>query len=46
MENLYLARQPIYHRNQTVIGYELLYRSSSVNSANVNDDNQATLDTY
>ena len=45
MENLYLARQPIYHRNQTVIGYELLYRSSSVNSANVNDDNQATLET-
>ena len=45
MENLYLARQPIYHRNQTVIGYELLYRSSSVNSANVKDGNQATLDT-
>lgn len=45
MDNLYIARQPIYSRDQTVMGYELLYRSGNVNSANVEDDNQATLDT-
>jgi c-di-GMP phosphodiesterase len=45
MENLYLARQPIYHRDKTVIGYELLYRSSNENAANVLDNNAATLDT-
>jgi c-di-GMP phosphodiesterase len=45
MDNLYLARQPIYDRNQTVMGYELLYRSSMVNTANVQNDNQATMDT-
>lgn len=45
MDNLYLARQPIYDREQTVVGYELLYRSSLVNTANVKNDNQATLET-
>lgn len=45
MDNLYIARQPIYSRDQTVIGYELLYRSSNINTADVDDDNQATLDT-
>lgn len=45
MDNLYLARQPIYDRHQTVMGYELLYRNSMINTANVQNDNQATLDT-
>lgn len=29
--NIYLARQPIFNRKQTVVGYELLHRSSSSN---------------
>lgn len=45
MENLYIARHPIYNRDQTVLGYELLYRSNDTNVADINDDNQATLDT-
>lgn len=34
--NFYLARQPIFDRNQMVIGYEIIYRSS-LYSAGVND---------
>ena len=34
--NFYLARQPIFDRNQLVIGYEIVYRSS-LYSAGVND---------
>jgi EAL and modified HD-GYP domain-containing signal transduction protein len=45
MENLYLARHPVYDRHQAVMGYELLYRGDSDNAARVTDDNQATLDT-
>lgn len=29
--NIYLARQPIFNRNQSVVGYELLHRSSATN---------------
>ncbi|MDQ1363426.1 MAG: hypothetical protein QG652_1287 [Pseudomonadota bacterium] len=45
MDNLYIARQPIYSRDQTLLGYELLYRNSHINTADVDDDNKATLDT-
>lgn len=34
--NFYLARQPIFDRNQMVIGYEIIYRSS-LYSAGIND---------
>jgi EAL and modified HD-GYP domain-containing signal transduction protein len=37
-----IARQPILSRSEKVYGYELLYRNSSTNTANVFDDNQAT----
>lgn len=37
-----IARQPILSRSGKVYGYELLYRNSSTNTANVFDDNQAT----
>ncbi|MGB0496299.1 MAG: EAL and HDOD domain-containing protein [Kangiellaceae bacterium] len=45
MENLYIARQPIYDRNFQVFGYELLYRNSAVNSAHVTNHSQATCET-
>lgn len=45
MDNLYIARHPIYNRDLSVMGYELLYRSGNNNAANIDDDNQATLDT-
>lgn len=34
--NFYLARQPIFDRNQLVIGYEIIYRTS-LYSAGIND---------
>ena len=45
MENLYIARQPIYDKNFRVFAYELLYRNSKSNRAEVTDDNAATCDT-
>lgn len=41
--NFYLARQPIFDRNQMVIGYEIIYRSS-LNSTGIDDAeyNEAT----
>ncbi|KKB64183.1 hypothetical protein WM40_06610 [Robbsia andropogonis] len=40
--NVYLGRQPIIDRNGSLVGYELLYRSSSRNAALVADDTEAT----
>ena len=41
--NIFLARQPIFDRLKSVIGYELLYRDGlESNSANIIDGNQAT----
>lgn len=40
--NVYLGRQPIIDRKGYLVGYELLYRSSSLNAAIVADDTQAT----
>lgn len=42
--NIFLARQAIYNRNCSVVGYELLFRNSEVNKfdANVNAD-EATM---
>ncbi|MCW9012876.1 MAG: HDOD domain-containing protein [Gammaproteobacteria bacterium] len=42
MENLFIARQPIYDRDLAVIGYELLYRSSDRNIAEFDDGDQAS----
>lgn len=40
--DIYLARQPIFDRNMSVYGYELLYRQSMQNQFPGLDDNQAT----
>lgn len=41
---IFIARQPIYDRNQSVYGYELLYRNGNIhNSADKNGDRE-TLD--
>ncbi|MFT6734018.1 MAG: EAL and modified HD-GYP domain-containing signal transduction protein [Polaribacter sp.] len=45
MENLYIARQPIYNKSFEVFGYELLYRNGAVNEAIIDDANQATCET-
>jgi len=37
MDHLFIARQPIYNREKGVMGYELLYRNSSRNHANISD---------
>ncbi len=42
MNPLYLARQPIYDRKLHVFAYELLYRSDTLNQANITDGDQAT----
>lgn len=42
MDNLFIARQPIYNRTQAVMGYELLYRNDNINRANITDTDQAT----
>lgn len=36
-ENFFLGRQPILDRQQSIFGYELLFRSADVSSANVTD---------
>ena len=41
---VYLARQPIFDKEQSIIGYELLYRRSMNNYYEGIDDNQATAD--
>lgn len=43
LHDIFLGRQPILDRNQHIVAYELLFRSSSQDlSANVTDDLQAT----
>ncbi len=38
----YVGRQPIYAADDTVFAYELLYRNSKENWADIDDDNHAT----
>jgi EAL and modified HD-GYP domain-containing signal transduction protein len=42
MDNVYVARQPIFDRRMRVVGYELLFRDSTANRANVQDQEVAT----
>ena len=42
--DVYMARQPIFDRNMSVFGYELLYRRSMDNFYEGTDDNQATVE--
>ena len=42
MENVFLARQPIFDRDSKVVGYELLYRSEDMDRAVFPDGNKAT----
>jgi len=42
MDNVYIARQPIYNRRLQVEGYELLFRSGEENQADVRDRDKAT----
>ena len=39
---IYIGRQPILNRQQNIFSYELLFRSSTVQSANVTDNIKAT----
>ncbi|MBI9078857.1 MAG: HDOD domain-containing protein [Pseudodesulfovibrio sp.] len=41
-EAIFVARQPVFHADETVWGYELLFRSGEENVANIIDDVQAT----
>lgn len=45
MDDIYIARQPVYDRELKVIGYELLYRNSQLNRASFDDDDIASSDT-
>ena len=45
MENLFIARQPIYDKKMQLMGYELLYRSGDMDSAVFSDGNQASCET-
>lgn len=40
--DFFLARQPILNRDQSLVAYELLFRSAAVGDANVTDDLAAT----
>ncbi|MFU8838090.1 MAG: EAL and HDOD domain-containing protein [Thiohalomonadaceae bacterium] len=42
MEDIFLARQPIYNRQLNVVGYELLYRDNEQDSANFSDGSRAS----
>jgi len=42
MENIFVARQPIYDRQLDVVGYELLYRNNDSNSAVFSDGARAS----
>lgn len=42
MDSLYLARQPIYNPDSHIVAYELLYRSTGENRAEVSDNLHAT----
>ncbi len=45
MDNLFIARQPIYNRDKGVMGYELLYRNNANNEANFSDGELASCET-
>lgn len=45
MNDIYIARQPIYDSSLEIIGYELLYRSSEVNAASFEDGDLASCET-
>ena len=45
MEDIYIARQPIYDRGLDLIGYELLYRNNEHNAAVITDADQASSET-
>lgn len=42
MSEIFIGRQPIYDRDLVVYAYELLYRASTGDAANVVDDDRAT----
>jgi c-di-GMP-related signal transduction protein len=42
VEEVFVGRQPILNKNQTIYGYELLFRTLSSSSANVTDNFRAT----
>jgi c-di-GMP-related signal transduction protein len=42
MEQVFIGRQPILNKRETIFGYELLFRSASSLSANVTDHSMAT----
>jgi EAL and modified HD-GYP domain-containing signal transduction protein len=42
LRHFYLARQPLLDRNQALFGYELLFRSTPANSAEIESDLAAT----
>lgn len=41
-DNIYLARQPILDRQQRIVAYELLYRGSTADRANIVDSMEAS----
>jgi len=41
-ESLFIARQPVFRPDETVWGYELLFRSGQENVAVISDESQAT----
>lgn len=44
MTDIYIGRQPIYNRDLEVVAYELLYRDSEENRANITDYDAASAD--
>lgn len=42
MTSIFIGRQPIYNRDQSIFAYELLFRNSDVNAAQVDDPDRAT----
>jgi len=42
MDNIFIARQPIYDNKNQLIGYELLYRANDVEEAIIDDGNLAS----
>ena len=45
MNRVLVGRQPIFHRDMQVLGYELLYRDSEENAASFVDGDRATAET-
>lgn len=42
MNSIYIGRQPIYTRDLSLFGYELLFRDSQANAAQIGDPDRAT----